>query len=145
MEHRGKGKLIAASSLAALGGVAAIALGSQPGTSAVEAAATEPSKPKVQTEVVHRVKHVQAKASTASAASGSSAPASAAAPVAVSAPAAASAPAPEPVSAPAPAAEAPVGDDYEDDDAYEDDSSEEEDDSYEDDGEDGGGEDVDDD
>ena len=87
----GKGKLIAVSSLAALGGVAAIALGTQPETSSSEpAAAATPVQPKVRTEVVHRVRHVQAKAASASGAS----PAPAAAAVA---------PAPVEVSAPAPA------------------------------------------
>lgn len=136
----GKGKLIAASSLAAIGGVAAIALGTQPEATTLEpAASAEPTKPKIKTEVVHRVKHVQAEATPAAAGS-------AAAPAAVAVPASApvSAPAPEPMTAPAPAVdESSVEDAYED----EEDSYENEDDSYEDeddDSEDSGGEDVDD-
>lgn len=130
----GKGKLIAVSSLAALGGVAAIALATQPETSSSEpAAAAAPVHPKIRTHVVHRVEHVQAKPGSAPSSSAAPAPA----PVEVSAPPPVSAPAPVPASAPAPVSEAP-SESYEDegDDSYESESADEADHESEDVGED---------
>lgn len=81
-----KSKLITGSALAALGGVAALALATQPGPSAAgqsDAASITEAKPKIKRQVVHRTKHVQAKPVVAAAASVPAVPVAAPAPVPV--------------------------------------------------------------